>query len=120
MPRYSSWRGVVWRAVPALLLCFALLYFALRCFAQQITLPQSGPPLPVLTEGAAIAREGNVINASPKARSIDSIAAIPLNILARCSECGRLRGFHLFGTSHCVALEYTPRRARYATLLLYD
>ncbi|CAM9194225.1 unnamed protein product, partial [Hapterophycus canaliculatus] len=33
-----------------------------------IALPQSGPPLPVLTEGAAIAREGNVINASPKAR----------------------------------------------------
>ncbi|CAM9220722.1 unnamed protein product [Ectocarpus sp. 4 AP-2014] len=31
-----------------------------------IVLPQSGPPLPVLTEGAAIAREGNVINASPK------------------------------------------------------
>eukprot|EP00903_Cladosiphon_okamuranus_P011376 g10722.t1 len=33
---------------------------------ENITLPQSGPPLPVLTEGAAIAREGNVINASPK------------------------------------------------------
>eukprot|EP00752_Nemacystus_decipiens_P005914 g5345.t2 len=32
---------------------------------EKVTLPQSGPPLPVLTEGAAIAREGNVINASP-------------------------------------------------------
>lgn len=51
------------------------LYHAIRTFAPypcdyaaQITLPQRGPPLPVLTEGAAIAREGNVINASPKAR----------------------------------------------------
>eukprot|EP00904_Undaria_pinnatifida_P008713 jgi/Undpi1/4972/HiC_scaffold_19.g08324.m1 len=33
---------------------------------EEITLPQKGPPLPVLTEGAAIAREGKVINASPK------------------------------------------------------
>lgn len=37
-----------------------------RPLVVKITLPQSGPPLPVLTEGAAIAREGNVINASPK------------------------------------------------------
>lgn len=34
--------------------------------ADEIALPQSRAPLPVLTEGAAIAREGNVINASPK------------------------------------------------------
>ncbi|CAM9189689.1 unnamed protein product [Discosporangium mesarthrocarpum] len=32
----------------------------------EVPLPTSGPPKPVLTEGAAHAREGNVINASPK------------------------------------------------------
>lgn len=37
------------------------------CGSLQIALPQKVPPLPVLTEGAAIAREGNVINASPQA-----------------------------------------------------
>ncbi|CAM9712504.1 unnamed protein product [Sphacelaria rigidula] len=38
--------------------------------ADEIALPRRKAPLPVLTEGAAIAREGNVINASPKVSEV--------------------------------------------------